>query len=341
MFGEEIGKLWEAVIAKRGFCFKDRIIHWGRGQPLGALSSWAAFTLTHHIFVRWCAGDPYYENYEILGDDIAIMDEQVALAYIKRMNEIGVTVNQSKGFWSNSGKVHGEFAKRIFQLGDELSGLPMDLILVCSKTIYMIPDFIDFIQRRWNVTLPGSELYAPESFSFLSQKGKELLSIVLVFKTTVEAKVSLGYPWCLGNNTDSQPLFRRLREYYLQTYDNRISAILSEGSEVRNRLLYTKLINPLKESQGNHVSDMIIMSLRSYSHPINLLGMKLAAILSETQQDVYENLKDLDKLLVEFVPDAQMRSVYYDRRTVRNITFGKTALKLFYEELKIPSTPKS
>lgn len=34
---------------------KPPVLHWVVGQPLGALSSWAVFTLVHHLMVQYAA----------------------------------------------------------------------------------------------------------------------------------------------------------------------------------------------------------------------------------------------------------------------------------------------
>jgi hypothetical protein len=331
-FGEEIGGLWAEVLANRTFTLNGQTFKWGRGQPLGALSSWGSFALTHHLFIRWCADDPYFENYVILGDDVAIMDESVAHKYSSMLKECGVAINPNKGFIAKGDNIYGEFAKRIFRNGEELSGIPIDLILSCRKSLYMIPDFLSFIQRRWKVIIPGSELYAPGIFSFLSDKGRKLLTIVLSFRTSLEAKINLGYPWCCLNNDEI--LLYRVRRRYLERLNERISNFFEGGSRQRNLLMKKMLLDPLQKSQGNHVSDVVVMSLRGQFHPLSLLGIKLLGILSDAEQDIAINLKQLDKLLVEFVPDVLFRSYFYDRNTVRNMTIGKTALEFYFEDMK-------
>jgi len=333
IFGETIGKLWSEVISiKRKFHLKDRIFSWERGQPLGALSSWATFALTHHIFIRWCANDPYYSNYVILGDDVAIMDEQVATVYRDRMEKCGVKINMSKGFISKGTKIYGEFAKRIFLNEDELSGIPIDLIVSCRKTLYMIPDFIKFLQRRWNVVLPGSELYAPECFSFLSQKGKRLLSIVLVFRSTVEAKINLGFPWCALNSEDT--LYTTMVVHYFRAFEERISTFMDEGSMLRSKLITEKIINPIAKSEGNHVSDMVLVHLQTSSHPMALLALKMGMLLTKAEANINASYENLDNFITEFLPDVHLRSYFYDRKTVRNVTLGKVGLKIYYDSIK-------
>jgi hypothetical protein len=59
-------------------------LKYSTGQPMGAYSSWAAFTLTHHLVVHWCAklcGYDDFQDYILLGDDIVIKNDKVAEKY--------------------------------------------------------------------------------------------------------------------------------------------------------------------------------------------------------------------------------------------------------------------
>lgn len=55
------------------------------GQPMGAYTSWAVFALCHHLVVRtagyYSYGTATFDKYFLLGDDIVIYDEKVALIY--------------------------------------------------------------------------------------------------------------------------------------------------------------------------------------------------------------------------------------------------------------------
>lgn len=82
------------------------------GQPMGAYSSWAAFTLTHHLVVEWAAflcHIPNFKDYILLGDDIVIRNDKVAQKYISIMTKLGVEISQSK---THVSKNTYEFAKR-------------------------------------------------------------------------------------------------------------------------------------------------------------------------------------------------------------------------------------
>jgi hypothetical protein len=79
---------------------------------MGCYSSWAAFTLSHHLVVQFCAKKKNkfpFSNYIILGDDIVIKDSEIAQCYISFMTKLGVDISPHKTHVSNDTY---EFAKR-------------------------------------------------------------------------------------------------------------------------------------------------------------------------------------------------------------------------------------
>jgi hypothetical protein len=77
-------------------------IKFTRGQPLGLGPSFFTFAYTHHALVRGIAlkyGRPF--DYVILGDDVAIADEVIALHYKRIMLEIGCKISDQKSYVSN------------------------------------------------------------------------------------------------------------------------------------------------------------------------------------------------------------------------------------------------
>jgi hypothetical protein len=90
----------------------DCTLKYSVGQPMGSYSSWAAFTITHHLVVSYSAklaGFDTFNDYIILGDDIVIKNSKVAKNYIKIMTKLGVDISESKTHVSNDTY---EFAKR-------------------------------------------------------------------------------------------------------------------------------------------------------------------------------------------------------------------------------------
>lgn len=93
---------------------KGKTLFFRTGQPLGYLSSWPLFTLSHHLVVWYCEEKVYpgqrFDRYAILGDDVCIADEKVAALYRQILDEMGVSISLPKSLVSDSGGA--EFAKR-------------------------------------------------------------------------------------------------------------------------------------------------------------------------------------------------------------------------------------
>jgi len=68
--------------------------------------------LTHHVVVRAAAlscGKSNFSDYALLGDDIVIRNDEVAIAYRQLMQDLGLEINMSKSVVSSH---FAEFAKR-------------------------------------------------------------------------------------------------------------------------------------------------------------------------------------------------------------------------------------
>jgi hypothetical protein len=82
------------------------------GQPMGAYSSWAVFTISHHLVVQWCShlcNQDNFDKYILLGDDIVINNDKIANKYITIMTRLGVDISNAK---THVSKNTYEFAKR-------------------------------------------------------------------------------------------------------------------------------------------------------------------------------------------------------------------------------------
>lgn len=121
-FGEKLALAWVDLLVRREYILPtseysqgDRL-HYAVGQPMGALSSWAMLAVTHHLLVQLAATmagkrayNSWYDNYELLGDDINIFDALVARQYLSLMEDIGVPINVSKSVVATNATF--EFAK--------------------------------------------------------------------------------------------------------------------------------------------------------------------------------------------------------------------------------------
>jgi hypothetical protein len=104
--GLSVSKCWSTIL-DRPFITPDsgeerRLVKYGRGQPMGMYSSWACLALLHHCLVHFAyyryhkiAPMPPY-MYVVLGDDIAIANEELARSYKEICEEFGITLSIPK-----------------------------------------------------------------------------------------------------------------------------------------------------------------------------------------------------------------------------------------------------
>jgi len=127
---EDVAAAWRQLI-----CDRDYTISWGNrrdtvryacGQPMGAYSSWSTFSICHHVVVRAAAVraglSPTFAAYALLGDDIVIANNAVALEYRTIMDQLGVALSVAKTHVSQDTY---EFAKRWIHRGTEVTGAPL------------------------------------------------------------------------------------------------------------------------------------------------------------------------------------------------------------------------
>jgi len=84
--------------------------------------------LTHHFIVQVAACrvgvsnyKTWYDQYEILGDDIVLFEDKVATMYLQIMESIGVGINLSKSVVAKNDTI--EFAKVTASGGKNVSAL--------------------------------------------------------------------------------------------------------------------------------------------------------------------------------------------------------------------------
>lgn len=148
-------------------CFVDGIethIELSVGQPMGIYSSWPSFTLVHHYIIRFAF---YIHNikpkgrYAIIGDDVSILDEEVALTYKDLIQGIGIAISSTKSLTpetTTSGKPVGELAKRLFIKGEEISPIRPNLLLALRREQQgpgLLKSFCIETIERWGVASLG------------------------------------------------------------------------------------------------------------------------------------------------------------------------------------------
>jgi len=122
------------------------------GQPMGALSSWALLALTHHAIVQYAAYlagfRTWFADYAVLGDDIVIMDANVANSYRQILSTTGVGVGMAKSIVAKS-KFVCEFAKKFFVDSTQANMLPLKECISTSISTSLVLEFV----RKYSLNL--------------------------------------------------------------------------------------------------------------------------------------------------------------------------------------------
>lgn len=171
------------------------------GQPMGAYSSWALLALAHHALVQYVAGlvgrHSWFEDYAIVGDDIVILDREVADRYREVLSELGVQISMEKSLVSERGVF--EFCKRLVTPEGDVSGMPVKLLFQAFKYPLDAPVLIRQWHRRGFTLFPIAVARAVSSLSARSVNlekaiGSYPVSIRLALATLVQP----AFPWWRG-----------------------------------------------------------------------------------------------------------------------------------------------
>jgi len=150
LHGQAYSQAWEYLMVGQPFycdreVWKPRFVRYNCGQPMGAYSSWATFTLTHHLLVQYCAYKEKlslpFKSYYLLGDDIVIKHDLVAKRYLSVMNDLGVEISKPKTL---IGEHIFEFAKRVFLNNEEVTMFPVSGMV---NTIHTWTEFTTVLQE--------------------------------------------------------------------------------------------------------------------------------------------------------------------------------------------------
>jgi hypothetical protein len=92
---------------------KDTMVSYSTGNPMGAYSSWASFSLTIHFVMFALCQELNLEwktaQYCVLGDDVLIGHRALGEAFRRCLTELGVEVSELKTYISDD---MFEFCKR-------------------------------------------------------------------------------------------------------------------------------------------------------------------------------------------------------------------------------------
>jgi hypothetical protein len=124
---------------------------------MGALSSWSAMALVHHMLVQFSAyldnQFPFYD-YLVLGDDVVIGCRGVAEHYKKVCSDLGVKIGLPKSYESRNG--FGNFAAQSFLSGINLSPVSISEEIIVRGPAPRTEQVLRFLRRGfWSLSDAG------------------------------------------------------------------------------------------------------------------------------------------------------------------------------------------
>ena len=206
ILGEHLTSLWLELLTGRNFLHKfakksERefhsptdfdLIRYGRGQPMGALSSWSSMAMVHHLLVQFAAflwsskfhsdvfardylagihpdkiKSEWFEDYLILGDDLVIFHEGIAKEYLRLAEALGIKVGIQKSFISEDGFIN--FASQSYVDDKNVSPLSFKEFIGVDSLTSRAELALRAGRRGW-FDLTSSKWIAPLCKMFLSER---------------------------------------------------------------------------------------------------------------------------------------------------------------------------
>jgi hypothetical protein len=219
---------WSDLMVNRTFTFRNKEISYAVGQPMGLLSSWAAFSITHHVIINYCKRDK--TPYAVIGDDMGMISEEGARRYQSLMTQIGVSINDAKSLIPNRNTRVAEIAKRQFLAGNEISPIPPRVLIESTKSLQGLCEFLSVLASRTAKFRNLSELERTGIYSLILAN-KEFDSDK--FQVTLSCPLPMYHPFkeyidLLAPLVDNGLPDRWNRSFPIQTYQNEIERFLSE-----------------------------------------------------------------------------------------------------------------
>lgn len=260
---QKFATCWANLLSKREFLSPegDKFTY-SVGQPMGGYSSWAAFTLTHHLVVAWAAKLSGFEagtfkDYILLGDDIVIKNNRVAVRYIALMTKFGVDISMQKTHISRN---MYEFAKRWIKSGVEVTGVPLKGILSNWANVQVVfLELFTYIQRNPINRIPTIDLtcllYKGIPFNNRTKSSRAIRALLYDFNQALRHNFGLA-------------TYDELRSYWAAKTRNHISMV--PGQRVLPSLLRATLSTALLKNAAMSRLD-IHYSIRNFNAYFNLL----------------------------------------------------------------------
>jgi hypothetical protein len=293
-------------MSKHPFSHNQTEVQYAVGQPMGALSSWAVFSLSHHVIIRIAmarAGCTEDNCYCMLGDDIVITNDKVAGIYKYLMETLGVEISPLKSHESDK---FFEFTKRFWYKGVEITPFPSSGLRSCGKSYPLLSQLLR--QQKLNRWIP------------LQAEGAADLEIP--FKAIIKHRL----PFRQRTNRRVNRLWR-LAQVFMSIQDVKEAKSFADGRVLT--LISTNFgslswINTLPVPvKGWMEEQMLILIKRSLTHQ-NILGVQEEAFNDTLRMrfacsDRRPSLEfsEVEKLNMAIDPVSKYLCTMYDKKVVQ------------------------
>jgi len=159
-------------------------VKWRTGQPLGLGPSFPLFTLTHGLLLWYLNGRSWDKKFFVLGDDLVILDFDLAMKYKRAISQLHVKVSQVK---SMSSRHMAQFAGSTFLYGKRFYTPPWHEIRLDNKldlAAYWYPGLLERDKDEklisWVLSLPppwGMGIN-PKGYSLSQRLTPEVLAVI-------------------------------------------------------------------------------------------------------------------------------------------------------------------
>lgn len=277
--------------------FEGKQVVWKRGQPLGLGPSFPIFTITHGLLLQALNNKPWAGEYFVLGDDVIILDDDLARAYSVALEELDLPHSPTKSIQSAK---YGEFAGRIFHKNGVIQPVKWKH-LRDDNIIDMVrnngPEFISILDpdiqpfMRYLSSLP-----APLGFSWSSQ-GLTLDEAVTGLEHLLwpEEVRSLSYDLDdFKRITDRlNTVSERQRRHLSRNLSYRLSQLLSENRRLQEEEVskyFPKFLVPLTPVLGRNLYEVgysgskLPMAQPKSRHQKARRGPKLSSVIRSLKQ---------------------------------------------------------
>jgi len=331
--GQALGEAWHSVMTDRTFLVKKtgKKLRFEVGQPLGLLSSFPSFSLFHHDIVQFAycrcrsrKGLPlkFFRDYRLLGDDIVILNKEVADEYQFLMQDVlGVAINMSKSVIGDSKNSQIEFTKRLALNGKEMSSVKRNILT--KNDMQSMLELVDILLNRDFIS-PDTSHYG--LYPFLSSKEQTMFSFMLWVRSGCEAPFDRVTPPCLIERESFNEKLREKRSQNLMEKTALIDKYLNEALPLdvlyrKSSVPYSERALGLSELSGDN------LMLHPLVWAINQTGLDLSIALSTIWDE-----QSPDVSPVEYLPIVSTRSYFHTPRK-RSLEYLAGVILDVYNEL--------